>query len=96
MAQWYRVRLARQEALVQSLTQETPQAAGQLSPHPAATEALAPKSLCSATRSHRNEKPTHLNEEQPSLAAAREKSAQQRRPSTAKKKRQNLNGVGGK
>ena len=36
-------------------------------------------------RSHHSEKPLRRNKEQPPLTATREKSAQQRRPSTAKK-----------
>ena len=43
-----------------------------LSPRAAATEACVPDSLCSATRSPRNEKPTHHKEAEPLLAAAGE------------------------
>lgn len=48
------------------------------------TEAHMP--VCSATRSHRNEKPARCNEEEPLLSATTEKLVQQQRPRIAKNK----------
>ena len=59
-----------------------------LSPHAATAEASVPLSLCSTTRGHHNEKPSHCKTERPQLSTTREK--HWGRPDTAKNNKYNF------
>ena len=57
---------------VRALVRKIPHVTEQLSPCTTTTELMRLKPVRHNRRSHRSEKPTHLNEEKPSLTTARE------------------------
>ena len=72
VAQWRRICLLMQGIWVQSLIQEDPTCWGATKPVYLNYRTCALESMLHKKRSHRKEKPTLHNEEQPPLATARE------------------------